>query len=256
MRDMVPNHVFQLLAFTAMEAPNSVSADAVRSEKAKVIEAIREFGPEEIPLCAVRGQYDRGAIGDKPAVGYREEQDVSPESLVETYAAMKLNIDNWRWQGVPFYIRTGKRLNARKTQIAIRFKETPVMLLKDTSLAPNWLLIRVQPDEGISLEFGAKIPGPNMKLGKVKMDFKYGDYFGASPSTGYETLIFDVMIGDATLFQRADNIEGAWATVQPVLDFWANNAAKTFPNYIAGSYGPASADAMLQRDGRSWRPII
>ena len=256
MRDMIPNHVFQLLAFTAMEAPNSVSADAVRSEKAKVIEAIREFGPEEIPLCAVRGQYDRGAIGDKPAIAYREEQDVSPESLVETYTAMKLDIDNWRWHGVPFYIRTGKRLNARRTQIAIRFKETPVMLLKDTSLAPNWLLIRVQPDEGISLEFGAKIPGPNMKLGKVKMDFKYGDYFGASPSTGYETLIFDVMIGDATLFQRADNIEGAWATVQPVLDFWASNPAKTFPNYIAGSYGPPSADAMLQRDGRSWRPII
>jgi len=255
LRDMIPNHVFQLLAFTAMEAPNSLSADAVRSEKAKVIEAIRPLGPEEIPLCAVRGQYDAGAIGDKPAVGYRQEPDVAPDSLIETYAAMKLNIDCWRWQGVPFYIRTGKRLNARKTQIAIRFKETPVMLLKDTSLAPNWLLIRVQPDEGISLEFGAKIPGPNMKLGKVKMDFKYGDYFGTSPSTGYETLIFDVMIGDATLFQRADNIEGAWATVQPVLDFWGTNPPKTFPNYIAGSYGPQSADAMLQRDGRSWRPI-
>lgn len=255
LRDMIPNHVFQLLAFTAMEAPNSLSADAVRSEKAKVIEAIRPFGPEEIPLCAVRGQYNTGAIGDKPATAYRQEQDVSPESLIETYTAMKLDIDNWRWHGVPFYIRTGKRLNARRTQIAIKFKETPVMLLKDTSLAPNWLVIRVQPDEGISLEFGAKIPGPNMKLGKVNMDFKYGDYFGSNPSTGYETLIFDVMIGDATLFQRADNIEGAWATVQPVLDFWANNPAKTFPNYIAGSYGPQSADAMLQRDGRSWRPI-
>jgi glucose-6-phosphate 1-dehydrogenase len=255
MRDMVPNHVFQLLAFTAMEAPNSVSADAVRSEKAKVIEAIRELGPEDIPLCAVRGQYDKGAVGDKPAAAYREEPDVAPDSTVETYVAMKLCIENWRWSGVPFYIRTGKRLNARKTQIAIRFKETPVMLLKDMSLAPNWLLIRVQPDEGISLEFGAKIPGPNMKLGKVKMDFKYEDYFGTRPSTGYETLIFDVMIGDATLFQRADNIEGAWATVQPVLDFWGQNPAKNFPNYIAGSYGPQSADAMLQRDGRSWRPI-
>ena len=184
MRDMIPNHVFQLLAFTAMEAPNSLSADAVRSEKVKVVEAMRPFGPEDIPLCAVRGQYDQGAIGDKPAVAYRQEQNVSPESVIETYVAMKLSIDNWRWQGVPFYIRTGKRLNVRKTQIAIRFKETPVMLLKDTSLAPNWLLIRVQPDEGISLEFGAKIPGPNMKLGRVKMDFKYGDYFGASPSTG------------------------------------------------------------------------
>jgi glucose-6-phosphate 1-dehydrogenase len=255
LRDMVPNHVFQLLAFTAMEAPNSLSADAVRTEKAKVIEAIRELGPEDIPLYAVRGQYGPGAIGDKPAAGYREEPDVAPDSTVETYAAMKLCIENWRWSGVPFYVRTGKRLNARKTQIAIRFKETPAMLLKDASLAPNWLLVRVQPDEGISLEFGAKIPGPNMKLGKVRMDFKYEDYFGARPSTGYETLIFDVMIGDATLFQRADNIEGAWAQVQPVLDFWGTNPAKSFPNYLAGSYGPQAADAMLQRDGRSWRPI-
>jgi glucose-6-phosphate 1-dehydrogenase len=256
MRDMVPNHVFQLLALTAMEAPNSLTADAVRSEKAKVIEALRELGPEDIPICAVRGQYDQGAIGDKPAVSYREEADVSPDSLVETYTAMKLNIENWRWSGVPFYIRTGKRLNARRTVIAIRFKETPAMLLKDASPAPNWLVVRVQPDEGISLEFGAKIPGPNMKLGKVTMNFKYEDYFGARPSTGYETLIFDVMIGDATLFQRADNIEGAWARVQPVLDFWGNNPPKTFPNYLAGSYGPQSADAMLQRDGRIWRPII
>jgi len=256
MRDMVPNHVFQLLGLTAMEAPNSLTADAVRSEKAKVIEAIRHLDAEEIPLCAVRGQYDRGAIGDSPAAAYREEPDVSPDSTVETYVAMKLNIENWRWSGVPFYIRTGKRLNARRTAIAIRFKDTPAMLLKDASPAPNWLVVRVQPDEGISLEFGAKIPGPNMKLGKVTMNFKYEDYFGARPSTGYETLIFDVMIGDATLFQRADNIEGAWAQVQPVLDFWANNPAKTFPNYIAGSYGPQSADAMLQRDGRTWRPII
>lgn len=256
LRDMIPNHVFQLLAFTAMEAPNSLSADAVRTERAKVIEAIRELGPEDIPLCAVRGQYDRGAIGDKPAICYREEPDVAPDSAVETYAAMKINIENWRWSGVPFYIRTGKRLNTRKTQIAIRFKETPAMLLKDAILAPNWLLIRVQPDEGISLEFGAKIPGPSMKLGKVRMDFKYEDYFGARPSTGYETLIYDVMVGDATLFQRADNIEGAWAQVQPVLDFWGNNPAKNFPNYLAGSYGPQSADAMLQRDGRSWRPIM
>jgi glucose-6-phosphate 1-dehydrogenase len=166
-----------------------------------------------------------------------------------------LGIDNWRWSGVPFYIRTGKRLNMRKTQIAIRFKDTPAMLLKNAAPAPNWLLVRVQPDEGIALEFGAKIPGPSMNLGKVRMNFNYGDYFGAKPATGYETLIYDVMIGDATLFQRADNIEGAWAEVQPVLDFWAANPAKNFPNYIAGSFGPQAADAMLQRDGRSWRPL-
>jgi len=255
MRDMIPNHVFQLVAMTAMEAPSSLSADAVRSEKAKVIEAMRTFDPEDIPLCAVRGQYDKGAIGENPALAYREEADVAPDSTVETYVAMKLSIENWRWSGVPFYIRTGKRLNVRKTQIAIRFKDAPTMLLKDASMAPNWLLVRVQPDEGIALEFSAKIPGPTMKQGKVRMDFKYEDYFGARPATGYETLIYDVMIGDATLFQRADNIEGGWAEVQPVLDFWNSNPAKSFPNYLAGSYGPQAADAMLQRDGRSWRPI-
>jgi glucose-6-phosphate 1-dehydrogenase len=167
-----------------------------------------------------------------------------------------LNIENWRWSGVPFYIRTGKRLHARRTQIAIRFKDTPALLLKETNPAPNWLLVRVQPDEGICLEFGAKVPGPKMKLGKVQMDFKYEDYFGSRPSTGYETLIYDVMIGDATLFQRADNIEGAWAEVEPVLDFWAAIAPKNFPNYAAGSDGPQAADAMLQRDGRAWRPIL
>jgi glucose-6-phosphate 1-dehydrogenase len=252
---MIPNHVFQLVAMTAMEAPNSLEADAVRNEKAKVIEAIRAFEPEEIPLLAVRGQYDRGAIGDTPALSYREEPDVAADSTVETYVAMKLTIENWRWSGVPFYIRTGKRLNARKTQIAIRFKEAPTMLLKQTGLSPNWLLVRIQPDEGIAMEFGAKIPGPTMRQGKVRMDFKYEDYFGARPATGYETLIYDVMIGDATLFQRADNIEAGWAEVQPVLDFWSANPAKTFPNYLAGGYGPQAADAMLQRDGRSWRPI-
>jgi glucose-6-phosphate 1-dehydrogenase len=255
MRDMIPNHVFQLVAMTAMEAPSSLSADAVRSEKAKVIEAMRDFDAEDIPLFAVRGQYDKGAIGENPALAYREEADVAPDSTVETYVAMKLSIENWRWSGVPFYIRTGKRLNVRKTQIAIRFKDAPTMLLKDSTLSPNWLLVRVQPDEGIALEFGAKIPGPTMKQGKVRMDFKYEDYFGARPATGYETLIYDVMIGDATLFQRADNIEGGWAEVQPVLDFWNENPAKSFPNYLAGSYGPQAADAMLQRDGRSWRPI-
>lgn len=248
MRDMVPNHVFQLVAMTAMEAPNSFNADAVRSEKAKVIDAICDLKPEEVESCAVRGQYE----------GYRQEADVSPQSEVETYTALKLNIDNWRWSGVPFYIRTGKRLKARKTQIAIRFKETPGALLRDREMeAPpaNWLLLRIQPDEGIAWEFGAKIPGPAMRLGDVRMDFKYQDYFGTAPATGYETLIYDVMIGDATLFQRADNIEMGWAAVEPILDYWDAHRPTDFPNYAAGSEGPKAADDLLARDGRAWRKI-
>ena len=246
LRDMVPNHVFQLVAMTAMEAPNSFDADAVRTEKAKVIDAIRDLKPDEVEACAVRGQYD----------GYRREPDVSSESQVETYAALKLNIDNWRWSGVPFYIRTGKRLSERKTQIAIRFKETPAALLRGTTPTPNWLLLRIQPDEGIAFEFGAKIPGPAMRLGDVLMDFKYQDYFGTAPATGYETLIYDVMIGDATLFQRADNIETGWAAVEPILEYWGGHRATDFPNYAAGSEGPTAADELLARDGRAWRKIV
>jgi glucose-6-phosphate 1-dehydrogenase len=259
LRDMVPNHVFQLVAMTAMEAPNSFHADAVRSEKAKVFGAARVCSQIEAACTAVRGQYDRGAIDGKPVQAYREEPDVSPDSLVETYVAMKLLIENWRWYGVPFYIRTGKRLANRKTEIAIKFKETPGALFRDTPVehpAPNWLLLRIQPDEGIAFEFGAKIPGPTIRLGEVRMDFKYHDYFGAAPSTGYETLLYDVMIGDATLFQRADNIESGWRVVQPILDLWRSVKPNDFPNYAAGSQGPAAADELLAQDGRAWRPII
>ncbi len=259
LRDMVPNHVFQLLAMTAMEAPNTLSADAVRSEKAKAIEAIRIVAVDQVPNFAVRGQYGRGWINDQNVPEYREEPDVAPESPVETYAAMKLCIDNWRWGGVPFYIRTGKRMRMRKTSIAIRFKEPPSVLLRDMNVrkaSPNWLLLRIQPDEGMSLEFGAKVPGPTMQIGDVRMDFKYQDYFGTAPATGYETLIYDVMLGDATLFQRADNIESGWAVVQPVLDYWGNNKPNDFPNYRCGSEGPVSADQLLERDGREWRHIV
>ncbi len=258
LRDMVPNHVFQLVAMTAMEAPNSFHADAVRSEKAKVIGAIKICEARDVPCAVVRGQYGPGTIDAKPVAGYREEADVSPASEVETYVAMKLAIENWRWAGVPFYLRTGKRLAKRKTQIAIRFKEIPAALLRETQVenpAPNWLLLRIQPEEGIAFEFGAKIPGPTMKLGDVRMDFKYEDYFGTAPATGYETLIYDVMIGDATLFQRADNIESGWQVVQPVLDYWASHKPENFPNYAAGSQGPAGADELLKREGRAWRPI-
>lgn len=258
LRDMVPNHMFQLLSMTAMEAPNSFGADAVRSEKAKVIESVRVCPPEDVHCMAVRGQYGPGAIDGNPVPGYRHEPDVSPDSNVETYVALKLMVENWRWAGVPFYIRTGKRLARRKSVIAIRFKEAPHALFRNTAVTkptPNWLVIRVQPEEGISLEFGAKIPGPTMKLGEVWMDFKYHDYFGTAPSTGYETLIYDVMIGDATLFQRADNIEWGWRVVQPVLDAWAAEKPKNFPSYTAGSQGPAEADQLLEKDGRHWRQI-
>ena len=258
LRDMVPNHMFQLVSMTAMEAPSSFSADAVRAEKAKVVESMRVRKPDEVSCNAVRGQYGQGEIGGQAVPGYREESDVAPNSLTETYVSLKLEIENWRWSGVPFYVRTGKRLARRATKIAIRFKEAPCALFRQTAVsnpAPNWLLLRIQPDEGIALEFGAKIPGPVTKLGDVRMDFKYQDYFGTAPNTGYETLLYDVMIGDATLFQRADNIEGAWRIVQPVLDGWSANPPADFPNYKAGSDGPAASEAMLARDGRSWRPI-
>jgi glucose-6-phosphate 1-dehydrogenase len=258
LRDMVPNHVFQLISMTAMESPSSFSADAVRAEKAKVVESVRICSPDEVSCNAVRGQYGPGEIDGQPVPGYREEPDVAPNSTTETYVALKVEIENWRWAGVPFYVRTGKRLASRKTHIAIRFKEAPCALFRSTAVrnpAPNWLLLRIQPDEGIALEFGAKIPGPAAKLGDVRMDFKYQDYFGTAPNTGYETLLYDVMIGDATLFQRADNIEGAWRVVQPVLDAWKANPPTDFPNYKAGSDGPAAAEAMLARDGRSWRVI-
>jgi glucose-6-phosphate 1-dehydrogenase len=258
LRDMVPNHLFQLVAMTAMEAPNSFSADAVRSEKEKVIEAIRVCKPEEVSCAAVRGQYGSGQIGAKRVPGYRQEPDVTPDSNVETYVAMKLTIENWRWAGVPFFVRTGKRMAARKTQIAIRFRGSPATLFRGTQVrqpAPNWLLLRIQPDEGIALEFGAKIPGPVMKLGDVRMDFKYKDYFGATPRTGYETLLYDIIMGDATLFQRADNVEAGWQVVQPVLDFWTSNTPANFPNYAAGSQGPPIGDDLLAGDGCAWRLI-
>jgi glucose-6-phosphate 1-dehydrogenase len=258
MRDMVPNHVFQLVAMMAMEAPNSFHADAIRSEKEKVIEAIRTCSPEEVNCFAVRGQYGPGEVKGSTVLGYRQEPDVAPDSNVETFIAMQLGIENWRWAGVPFYIRTGKRLAARRTQIGIRFKGSPAALFRKTEVrnpAPNWLLLRIQPDEGIALEFGAKIPGPEMRIGDVRMDFKYADYFGSSPRTGYETLLYDIMIGDATLFQRGDNVEAGWRVVQPVLDYWAERAPGDFPNYAAGSQGPAAADHLLEQAGRQWRTI-
>jgi glucose-6-phosphate 1-dehydrogenase len=258
LRDMVPNHVFQLLCMTAMECPISFEADAVRAKKAEVLQAVRPMSREEALRDAVRGQYDAGMVQGQPARAYRQEPDVAPDSPIETYIACKLLIDNWRWAGVPFYFRTGKHLAARTTRIAIRFRQAPFALFRNTPverLTPNWLLLRIQPEEGISLRFAAKHPGPSVEIASGSMDFAYKDYFKIGPSTGYETLLYDCMIGDATLFQRADNVEAGWQVVQPILDAWASTPPKDFPNYKSGSAGPAAADELLARDGRAWRTM-
>jgi glucose-6-phosphate 1-dehydrogenase len=259
LRDMVPNHVFQLLAMTAMEPPSSFGADSIRNKKSELLEAVRPLQGHECLSDTVRGQYDAGTVRGKLVRAYRKEPDVLPDSTIETYVACRLLIDNWRWAGIPFYLRTGKCLAERKTEIAIRFHQAPLALFRSTTverLTPNWLILRIQPDEGIALEFGAKHPGPHVEIGSVRMDFAYKDYFKMAPSTGYETLIYDCMIGDATLFQRADNVELAWQVVQPILDAWANTAPEGFPNYRAGSDGPAAAKELLSRGGNSWRPLV
>jgi glucose-6-phosphate 1-dehydrogenase len=258
LRDMVPNHLFQLLAMTAMEPPPSFAANAVRAKKSELLEAIVALTPERALKDAVRGQYDAGTLLGKAVRAYRQEPDVAPDSVTETFVACKLRIDNWRWAGVPFYLRTGKYMSRRWTEIAIRFHQAPYALFRDTDVErmnPNWLIVRIQPDEGIALEFAAKRPGPTVRLSTVCMDFAYKAYFKMAPNTGYETLLYDCMIGDATLFQRADNVEAAWHVVQPILDVWAATRPRDFPNYVAGSTGPAAAAELLVRDGRAWRPL-
>ena len=255
LRDMLPNHIFQLISLTAMEPPISFGADAVRDEQAKVLRAIQPMAPEEVLRRTVRGQYGEGTVDGELVPGYREESKVAPNSTTETFLAMKLYIDNWRWADVPFYLRTGKRLPERVTEIGIQFKRAPFILFRQTAidhLTPNRLTLRIQPEEGISLSFGAKVPGAVLKLGTVDMDFKYTDYFGSKPSTGYERLLYDCMQGDATLFQRADMTEASWAVVEPVLDVWKALPPRDFPNYAAGSWGPEAANALLEREGRSW----
>jgi glucose-6-phosphate 1-dehydrogenase len=258
LRDMVPNHVMQLISLTAMEPPVSFQADAVRDEQAKVLHAIQPMSPEEVLTRATRGQYGAGLIGTEHVPGYRTEAMVDPNSTTETFVALKLNIDNWRWADVPFYIRTGKRLPSRVTEIAIQFRRAPFVLFRDTpveKLAPNLLVMHIQPDEGISLRFGAKVPGPQVRVGAVNMDFHYADYFGTQPSTGYERLLYDCMIGDATLFQRADMVEAGWSVVQPILDVWKALPPRNFPNYPAGAWGPKEAEELLRKDNRHWREL-
>jgi glucose-6-phosphate 1-dehydrogenase len=255
LRDMVPNHLFQLLTMTAMEPPISFDADEVRNKQAEVLHAIQPFGPEEVLSNMVRGQYGGGMMEGQRVVGYRSEPDVAPDSNTETFVALKLLIDNWRWAGVPFYLRTGKRLAQRVTEIVIQFRRTPFVLFRNTTvrnLETNRLVIHIQPDEGISLSFGAKVPGSIMKLGLVNMDFDYNTYFGVEHSTGYERLLRDCMAGDATLFQRADMVEAGWSVIQPILDVWHALPARGFPNYAAGSWGAVEAEELLKRDGRAW----
>jgi glucose-6-phosphate 1-dehydrogenase len=256
LRDMVQNHMFQLLAFTAMEPPISFEADVVRDERVKVLYAMRPLSPEDVLHQAVRGQYGGGAIEGHVEPAYRAEKNVAPGSNVETFVALKLFVDNWRWADVPFYLRTGKHLPERVTEIAIQFKRAPLQLFRGTGverLSANVLVLKIQPDEGISLQFQAKIPGPDVALGKVRMHFGYADYFGTQPSTGYETLLYDCMTGDSTLFHRSDMVEAGWAAVAPILDVWQALTPRNFPNYAAGSWGPKEADELIERDGRKWR---
>jgi glucose-6-phosphate 1-dehydrogenase len=258
LRDMVPNHLFQLLSLVAMEPPIRFDAHSVRSEKADVLAAIQTQSEQEALRNSVRAQYLGGKIGDTGIEDYTRTEDVRAGSTTETYAALKLTIDNWRWAGVPFYLRTGKALGSKRTEVAIKFKQAPFAMFNCTAvdaLAENYLVIGVEPTEGIALQFNTKIPGPTITLSGVEMKFRYKDYFKAEPATGYETLIYDCMIGDNILFQRADSVEAGWKAVQPFLDAWKKAGAKGLEKYKAGSEGPAGAEELLKRDGRSWRKL-
>ena len=255
LRDVLQNHVMEVLSFVAMEPPDSFEAEAVRTEKLKVWKAI-----ESIPVSdTVRGQYGPGKVEDKEVVGYRQEDRVDPNSVTETFAAVKLTIENWRWAGVPIYLRAGKRLEQRVTEVTVVFKQPPLHLFKSNStedkIEPNVLKMRIQPDEGISLRFGAKIPGPTTNVKPVTMEFSYAQAFGKSSANGYERLLLDAMLGDATLFAHRDGVEATWALFTPILESWAAEPAKGFPNYAAGSAGPKCAEELLERDGRSWQKL-
>jgi glucose-6-phosphate 1-dehydrogenase len=258
LRDMVPNHLFQLLSLVGMEPPIRFDAHSVRSEKADVLAAIQIQSEEEALRNSVRGQYLGGTIGDTLIEDYRKTRDVKPDSTTESYVALKLMIDNWRWAGVPFYLRTGKALGIKRTEVAIKFKQVPFAMFRCTPvdrLSQNYLVISIEPTEGITLQFNTKVPGPAITIDGVEMKFRYKDYFKAEPSTGYETLIYDCMIGDNILFQRADSVEAGWQAVQPFLDAWKKAGARGLELYKAGSEGPAGAEELLRRDGRSWRKL-
>jgi len=256
MRDMVQNHMLQLLALTAMEPPVLFDARQVRDEKQKVFEAVKPIKPEEVHLHTVRGQYAAGTIGGKEVPGYREEADVNPKSVTETYVALRFSIENWRWADVPFYVRSGKRLPKRVTEIAVQFKRTPTRLFADLPMdriGNNTIVIRIQPDEGISLKFSSKIPGSTMRARPVTMDFRYGSTFGGRLADAYTRLIHDCMLGDATLYARGDSVEAAWSLITPIHEGWKANKQSTVHPYPAGQWGPVEAGKMIERDHREWR---
>jgi glucose-6-phosphate 1-dehydrogenase len=254
LRDMVQSHLLQLVTLTAMEPPAAYDADAVRDEKVKVLRAIRPITGNLVQEFTVRGQYGPGYEAGKPVPGYREEGRVAPTSTRETFVAMKLFVDNWRWQGVPFYLRTGKHLPARASEIAIQFKRPPHTLFTSGTdeLEANFLVLRIQPDEGVTLRFGVKVPGQAMLIRTVNMDFLYGASFGVESPDAYERLLLDAMLGDTTLFTRKDEVEKSWAFITAILQAWQQQPPPPFPNYAAGTWGPAAADELMERDGRSW----
>ncbi len=256
-RDFLQNHLLQLLSLVGMEPPATFGADALRDEKVKVLRAITPFTPDQARSEVVRGQYGPGWVSGKPVAAYRDEPNVDPVSETETFIAARFTIDNWRWSGVPFYLRMGKRLPKRATEIAIQFKEVPHQLFRDSAAdpEPNLLAMRIQPDEGIMLRFGAKVPGLGIDVRNVTMDFTYGSAFQTDSPDAYETLILDALLGDASLFTRADEVEQAWSIVDPVINAWADEPAPAFPSYEAGTWGPEAADDLLAREGRRWRRI-
>ncbi|HEY5056350.1 MAG TPA: glucose-6-phosphate dehydrogenase [Acidobacteriaceae bacterium] len=257
LRDVMQNHVMELLSFVAMEPPVSFEASAVRAEKIKVFRAIKPIHFAD----TVRGQYGPGTVDGKHVAGYREEERVHPRSQTETFAALRVEIENWRWAGVPIYLRAGKRMTKRVTEITVHFKQPPLLLFKDqewrggSEIQSNIISMRIQPDEGIALRFEAKVPGPTMHIAPVNMDFCYSTAFGVSSANGYERLLLDAMLGDGTLFAHRDGVEATWALMTPVLEHWAKSPVKDFPNYAAGTWGPAAGDALMELDGRKWRKL-
>jgi glucose-6-phosphate 1-dehydrogenase len=257
LRDMVPNHLFQILTLTAMEPPSSLDADNLHHEQVKVLQAIEPLATQDCGVTTVRAQYEAGVMGESMVAAYRAEPKVSPSSLTETYVAFKITVDNWRWAGVPFYLRTGKRMKRKKSEVVIQFKQPPLALFREASMeppAPNQLVISIQPEEVIKLHFAAKVPGPEIATSPVDMRFNYADHFGVEHQTGYETLLYDGMTGDRSLYKRADIIESGWAIVDAILTGWLEDGCD-LARYAAGSQGPSAADQLLSRDGRKWRPL-
>ena len=258
LRDMLQNHLMQLFCLTAMEPPNSLDADSIRTEKVKVLQSTHLADTRNLEFSAIRGQYKAGWMKGKPVPGYREEPGVDPNSITPTYVAMKLVVDNWRWQGVPFYLRTGKRLPKKVSEIAIQFREVPLLIFQSAAqqASPNVLTMRIQPNEGISLRFEAKMPGPELRSRTVNMDFSYGSSFGMATADAYDRLLIDCMMGDQTLFTRADEVEEAWRIVTPALSSWeAPTDPASVPQYEAGTWEPTEAELLMNRDGRRWRRL-